>query len=105
MLEKERFDVTTRSDAETSKQYFAGALPEIVLMDYQLEASNGLALIDDLMEIQARSTKSDKMKRTQFFILSANDKEEISFHEEYPDIFFMQKPLNMEIFIQQLAKS
>ena len=105
MLEKERFDVTTRSDAETSKQYFADALPEIVLMDYQLEASNGLALIDDLMEIQARSTKSDKIKRTQFFILSANDKEEISFHEEYPDVFFMQKPLNMEIFIQQLAKS
>jgi signal transduction histidine kinase/CheY-like chemotaxis protein len=104
MLEKEGFDVTTRSDAESTKQYFAEVIPDIVLMDYRLAESNGLTLIDDLIELHPNSVGRDKVKRTHYFILSANDKEEISFHEEYPDVFFMQKPLNMDVFVKQLSR-
>ena len=104
MLEKYGFNVTTRSHAESTKQYLIEMTPEIVLMDYRLEDTNGLALIDELMDLQMSPTGEKEIKRTYYFILSANDKAEIPFHEEYPDVFFMQKPLNMDIFIQQLDR-
>ncbi|NRD73975.1 hybrid sensor histidine kinase/response regulator [Shewanella sp. VB17] len=102
MLEKYGFNVTTQSDAISAKQYLIEMTPEIVLMDYRLEDTNGLALIDELMDLQICQEREKDIKKTYYFILSANDKAEIPFHEEYPDVFFMQKPLNMDIFIQQL---
>lgn len=104
MLEKQGFSVTTRRDATSTIEHIKNTTPEIVLMDYRLEETNGLALIDELMELQTDVVTQERMKTTHYFILSANDKAEIPFSEEYPDVFFMQKPLNIDAFIQQLDK-
>ncbi|WP_064791385.1 hybrid sensor histidine kinase/response regulator [Shewanella woodyi] len=104
MLEKQGFSVTTCRDAASTIEHIKNTTPEIVLMDYRLEETNGLALIDELMELQTDGATQERIKTTHYFILSANEKSEIPFSEEYPDVFFMQKPLNIDVFIQQLDK-
>jgi len=68
-----------------------------VIVDYQLDEMNGLELIAKMKCIQTDA-------QTQYFILSANDKNEILDSECHTDVYFMQKPFNTAIFLSCLGR-
>ena len=102
-LEQYDFSVSCEHNAQSTLEYCSRVMPEIVLMDYRLEDTNGLALIDDLIAQQALAAATAKPS-THYFILSANDKLEIPQYAQYPHVSFLQKPLNVGRLLKELDR-
>jgi signal transduction histidine kinase len=98
MLESDGYSVTTAKDGRESinaLNRFYGAqlqdtevLPLIVLMDYMLDETDGLTLISSLKKLG--------FHQPEYFILSANSKDEIPKSALFPDIAFLQKPIDIK---------
>ena len=97
MLAEKQFKTVCADSSTIALAQFVKTEPDIVIVDYQLDEVNGLELIAKMKCTQVNT-------QTQYFILSANDKNEIANSEQYPDIHFMQKPFNMAIFLSCLRK-
>ena len=97
MLAEQQFNTVCANNSKAALSQFVNAEPDVVIVDYQLDKMNGLELIAKMKCIQADA-------KTQYFILSANDKNEIADSECHPDIYFMQKPFNIAIFLSCLGK-
>ncbi|PKH04840.1 ATP-binding protein [Moritella sp. Urea-trap-13] len=95
MLEDEQFNTVCADNSEDALINFTDTNPDLVIVDYQLDEINGIDLITKMKSIQGDA-------KTQYFILSANDKNEILHSECHPDIYFMQKPFNTAIFLSCL---
>ena len=97
MLESDGFSVMTAKDeretidalnAFYSRWQVEAEMPSlIVLMDYMLDETDGLTLISSLKELGFNKLK--------YFILSANCKDEIPNSNQYPEITFLQKPIDI----------
>lgn len=94
ILEKKGFNVTTMLDGEAALAEFYVSQPEIVIMDYRLDNSDGVTMIGKMQKLQT--------SKVHYFILSANDKSEILNADRYPEITYLQKPLNIDLFMQLL---
>ncbi len=92
ILETAGFVVSAFQDEDEAFDAFKASQPQVVIMDYRLAKSDGISLIKEMLQAQ-----TDKV---HYFILSANDKSEIPNADSYPDITFLQKPLNIELFLQ-----
>jgi len=98
MLESDGYIVTTAKDRRESisalnniygeAQAASEAPSLIVLMDYMLDETDGLTLISSLRELGFHQPK--------YFILSANCKDEIPKSALFPEITFLQKPLDIK---------
>jgi len=97
MLAEKQFNTVCANNSEVALTQFVNAEPDVVIVDYQLDEMNGLELIAKMKCIQANA-------QTQYFILSANDKNEIVDSECHSDIYFMQKPFNIAIFLSCLGR-
>ncbi|SGY85765.1 Putative uncharacterized protein [Moritella viscosa] len=97
MLAEKQFNTVCANNSEMALTEFENAEPDVVIVDYQLDEMNGLELIAKMKCIQANA-------QTQYFILSANDKNEIVDSEFHSDIYFMQKPFNTAIFLSCLGR-
>jgi len=98
MLVEKQFNTVCANSSKVALSQFVNTEPDVVIVDYQLDEMNGLELITKMKCIQANA-------QTQYFILSANDKNEIADSECHPDIYFMQKPFNTAIFLSCLGKN
>lgn len=97
MLEDEQFNTVCADNSKDALMRFRDSDPDVVIVDYQLDEMNGIDLIGKMKSIEAET-------KTQYFILSANDKNEIVDNEHYPDVYFMQKPFNTAIFLSGLEQ-
>ncbi|GIU33096.1 ATP-binding protein [Shewanella schlegeliana] len=96
MLERVGYQVlTAKNEAQTFaalNSYYqslnANNSSLIVLMDYMLDDTNGLALISKL--------KEEDFTNVTYFILSANSEDEIPEAKTYHDITYLQKPFEIE---------
>lgn len=95
MLEDEQFNTVCADNSEDALLSFTDTNPNIVIVDYLLDEMNGIDLISKMKSVQGTG-------KTQYFILSANDKNKILDSENHPDIYFMQKPFNIAIFLSCL---
>jgi len=100
MLEDEQFNTVCADNSKDALIRFRDSDPDVVIVDYQLDEMNGIDLIGKMKSIEAEAEPKTK---TQYFILSANDKNEILHSECHPDIYFMQKPFNIAIFLSCLG--
>jgi len=98
MLEEKQFNTVCADNSKVALAQFVNVDPDVVIVDYQLDEMNGLELIAKMKCIQANT-------QTQYFILSASDKNEIVGSESHSDIYFMQKPFNIAIFLSCLVNS
>ncbi|MFT5806020.1 MAG: signal transduction histidine kinase [Moritella dasanensis] len=96
MLEDKQFNTVCANCSKDGLVKFVKEEPNVVIVDYQLDVFNGLELITKMKFMQSNA-------QIQYFILSANDKNEIVDSEHYPDVYFMQKPFNTAIFLSCLA--
>ena len=96
MLAEKRFNTICANNSKVALIQLVNTEPDVVIVDYQLDEMNGLELIAKMKCIQANT-------QTQYFILSANDKNEIAGSECHSDIVFMQKPFNIAIFLSCLG--
>ncbi|QDO84121.1 hybrid sensor histidine kinase/response regulator [Shewanella psychropiezotolerans] len=94
ILETGGFKVSAFQDEDEAFDAFKTSTPQIVVMDYRLTKTDGISLIGEMRQLQTGNV--------HYFILSANDKSEIANADAYPDISFLQKPLNLEVFMQLL---
>ncbi|WP_076411482.1 ATP-binding protein [Shewanella sp. UCD-KL12] len=94
ILQNEGFNVSVKADDVSALTEFSQLQPNIVVMDYRLGNTDGLTLISKM--------KKKQIHQVHYFILSANDKSEIPNAEAYPDIAYLQKPLNIDVFLQLL---
>ena len=94
ILETGGFKVSAFQDEDEAFDAFKTSTPQIVVMDYRLAKTDGISLIGEMRRLQTENV--------HYFILSANDKSEIANADVYPDISFLQKPLNLEVFMQLL---
>ncbi|AQS36030.1 histidine kinase,Response regulator receiver domain protein,histidine kinase [Shewanella psychrophila] len=94
ILETGGFIVSSFQDEDEAFDAFKASEPQIVVMDYRLAKVDGISLIGEMRQSQTH--------KVHYFILSANDKSEIPNADAYPDISFLQKPLNLAIFLQLL---
>jgi len=97
MLAEKQFNTVCANNSKAALAQFLNAEPDVVIVDYQLDEMNGLELIAKMKCIQTDA-------QTQYFILSANDKNEIVDSECHADIYFMQKPFNTAIFLSCLGR-
>ncbi|MPY26582.1 hybrid sensor histidine kinase/response regulator [Shewanella psychropiezotolerans] len=88
------FVVRALQDEDQAFKAFKASQPQVVVMDYRLAKADGISLIGEMQQVQTGEV--------HYFILSANDKSEIPNADAYPDITFLQKPLNLAVFMQQL---
>ncbi|QQX81321.1 response regulator [Shewanella sp. KX20019] len=98
MLESDGFTVITAKDERETinalnsfydvKQQTAELPSLIVLMDYMLDETDGLTLISLLKDLGFYHPK--------YFILSANCKDEIPRSALFPEITFLQKPIDIK---------
>lgn len=84
--------------AEEALRLFQSLRPAIVIVDYCLKDSDGLALIKQMVIAQAEHSWA-----CQYFLLSANDCHEIPDLAQFPEVIFMQKPFSIEVFLSKLA--
>ena len=99
MLEDEQFNTVCADNSKDALICFSDSNPDVIIVDYQIDEMNGIDLIGKMKSIEAEAEPKTK---TQYFILSANDKNEILHSECHPDIYFMQKPFNIAIFLSCL---
>jgi len=97
MLAEKQFNTVCANSSKAALSQFVDTEPDVVIVDYQLDEMNGLELIAKMKCIQANT-------QTQYFILSANDKNEIVDSDCHSDIYFMQKPFNTAIFLSCLGR-
>ncbi|SGY84663.1 hybrid sensor histidine kinase/response regulator [Moritella viscosa] len=98
MLAEKQFNTVCANNSKVALTQFVNAEPDVVIVDYQLGEVNGLELIAKMKCIQGNA-------QTQYFILSANDKNEIVDSACHPDIYFMKKPFNTAIFLSCLGQN
>ena len=79
-------------------------LPQIVIVDYRLQGMNGLQLVRQMQQVlQSLESNSPIEHQCRFFLLSANDCDDIPELASFPEVHFMQKPFSAEVFLSKLA--
>ncbi|QYK07375.1 hybrid sensor histidine kinase/response regulator [Shewanella mangrovisoli] len=97
-LESHFSHIHSADRAEEALRLFSTQRPSIVIVDYRLKDTDGLALIKQMVIAQAEDSWA-----CQFFMLSANDRHEIRDLAQFPEVIFMQKPFSLEVFFSKLA--
>lgn len=104
MLSHDGFKTLCVDNAAQALDLFRRQLPQIVIVDYRLRETNGLQLIRQMQQLLQDNRNSPERDPTcLFFLLSANNSHEIPEFDQFPEVSFMQKPFNMDLFLSKLV--
>lgn len=104
MLEHYHFQTFSVDNAAQALKMLIHSLPHIVIVDYRLQDMNGLQLIKQMQQtLQNLASDTQFEHHCRFFLLSANDSDDIPELALFPEVHFMQKPFSAEIFLSKLA--
>ena len=104
MLEHYHFQTFSVDNAAQALKMLIHSLPHIVIVDYRLQDMNGLQLIKQMQQtLQNLASDTQIEHHCRFFLLSANDSDDIPELALFPEVHFMQKPFSAEIFLSKLA--
>ncbi|MCL1066306.1 hybrid sensor histidine kinase/response regulator [Shewanella olleyana] len=97
-LKSHQFEVTTASNEFETLNALSKSWAQIIIVDYRLIETDGLSLISKIRSLFPNM-------EAIYFILSANDKDEIEGFDSITDVGFLQKPLNIDIFYSHLMRA
>ncbi|MDV5390076.1 ATP-binding response regulator [Shewanella xiamenensis] len=100
-LESHFAQIHCTDQAESALRLFKTLRPRLVIVDYRLKETDGLVLIQQMRQLIIEM--DDSTWECQYFLLSANDSDEISALRRFPDVVFIQKPFSLEVFLSKLA--
>ncbi|MGI2194760.1 hybrid sensor histidine kinase/response regulator [Shewanella baltica] len=104
MLEHYHFQTFSTDNTEQALKMLVNHLPQIVIVDYRLQGMNGLQLVRQMQQVlQSLESNSPIEHQCRFFLLSANDNNDIPELALFPEVHFMQKPFSAEVFLSKLA--
>ncbi|ABX49514.1 integral membrane sensor hybrid histidine kinase [Shewanella baltica OS195] len=104
MLEHYHFQTFSTDNTEQALKMLVNHLPQIVIVDYRLQGMNGLQLVRQMQQVlQSLESNSPIEHQCRFFLLSANDCDDIPELASFPEVHFMQKPFSAEVFLSKLA--
>ncbi|MGL4580514.1 MAG: hybrid sensor histidine kinase/response regulator [Shewanella xiamenensis] len=100
-LESHFAQIHCTDQAESALRLFKTLRPPLVIVDYRLKETDGLVLIQQMRQLIIEI--DDSTWECQYFLLSANDSDEIPALGRFPDVVFIQKPFSLEVFLSKLA--
>jgi len=104
MLEHYHFQTFSTDNAEQALKMLVNHLPQIVIVDYRLQEMNGLQLVRQMQQVLKNLVSDNPIEHhCRFFLLSANDCDDIPELASFPEVHFMQKPFSAEVFLSKLA--
>ncbi|WP_413484561.1 ATP-binding protein [Shewanella baltica] len=104
MLEHYHFQTFSTDNTEQALKMLVNHLPQIVIVDYRLQEMNGLQLVRQMQQVLQNLVSDSPIEhRCRFFLLSANDCDDIPELASFPEVHFMQKPFSAEVFLSKLA--
>ncbi|MEN8618997.1 hybrid sensor histidine kinase/response regulator [Shewanella baltica] len=104
MLEHYHFQTFSTDNTEQALKMLVNHLPQIVIVDYRLQDINGLQLVRQMQQVLQNLVSDNPIEHhCRFFLLSANDCDDIPELASFPEVHFMQKPFSAEVFLSKLA--
>ncbi|MCS6125972.1 response regulator [Shewanella baltica] len=104
MLEHYHFQTFSTDNTEQALKMLVNHLPQIVIVDYRLQEMNGLQLVRQMQQVLQNLVSDSPIEHhCRFFLLSANDCDDIPELASFPEVHFMQKPFSAEVFLSKLA--
>ncbi|MCS6203579.1 hybrid sensor histidine kinase/response regulator [Shewanella baltica] len=104
MLEHYHFQTFSTDNTEQALKMLVNHLPQIVIVDYRLQEMNGLQLVRQMQQVLKNLVSDNPIEhQCRFFLLSANDCDDIPELASFPEVHFMQKPFSAEVFLSKLA--
>jgi len=104
MLEHYHFQAFSTDNTEQALKMLVNHLPQIVIVDYRLQEMNGLQLVRQMQQVLQNLVSDSPIEHhCRFFLLSANDCDDIPELASFPEVHFMQKPFSAEVFLSKLA--
>lgn len=104
MLEHYHFQTFSTDNTEQALKMLVNHLPQIVIVDYRLQDMNGLQLVRQMQQVLQNLVSDSPIEHhCRFFLLSANDCDDIPELASFPEVHFMQKPFSAEVFLSKLA--